>query len=171
MSDSPVSVSFRTGVYKLPHLGGHYLEIPPAVVTRLGGNFNIRLKCAVNGAKAFRCGLVALGEGAGYISLNAARMKSFGLQEGDEAEVTLEIDTDQYGADLPEELEELLRQDKIAQDRFQKLVPGKQRFIIRYVSAVKNPALRLEKALFILSNLKRLPPGRESFNGLTGEKE
>ena len=169
MNPESSPIEFKTGVYRLPHLGGHYLEIPAAIVIRLGGSFSIRLWCTVNGRVRFQCGLVALGEGTGYISLNSTRMKEIGAKEGDDVSVSLCEDHSEYGVELPAELEELFRQDAEGKKRFDGLVPGKQRFIIRYVSGVKNAQLRVEKAVFVIENLKKLPLGKESFKGMMGQ--
>lgn len=166
MESDAFPIEFKTGIHRLEHLGGHYLEIPASVVKRLGGKFNVRLLCTVNGALTFRCGIVALGEGAGYISLNAERMKKTGAKAGDEVRILLAADPSEYGMEVPPELEEVLRQDPEGERRFRQLVPGKRRFVIRFVSGVKSSGLRVEKAVLVIANLKRLPPGKESFKGL-----
>jgi hypothetical protein len=159
-------VKFSTTVKKLPHLPGHYIEVPAKIVEELGGSFKLRLLCSVNGHKNFQCGLVALGNGDAYISLNLARMKEFSISKGDEIRVTLEHDPSKYGMKMPAELAEVLRQDQEGNRRYALLAPGKQRYLIYYVSMVKSSQLRVERALRLISNLKQTKPGKESFKEL-----
>ena len=161
-------MKFSSTVYKLDHLNTHYIEIPVAIVKKLGGKFNIRLLCTLNNKLTFQCGIVALGEGKGYISLNAKRLTTLHLKKGDAVDVLLKKDDSEFGAEVPEELAEVFAQDQEGFQRFEKLVAGKQRFIIRHVTAVKNSELKIERALALLNNLKKLPPGKETFKGMMG---
>lgn len=68
--------------------------------------------------------------------------------------------------EVPAELKELFAQDNVGKERFDALVPGKRRYIIYYINMVKSPGLRIERAVRLISNLKSLPPGKESFKGL-----
>ena len=112
---------------------------------------------------------MALGEGKAYISINAARMKKLKVEEGDTVSVSLTKDESKYGMELPEELVEIFRQDKEAKRRFDLLTPGKQRYIIFYVAGVKNPQLRIDRAMLLLTNLKKLPEGKEEFRAMLGK--
>ena len=162
-------IRYTTHIGRLAHLAGmHYLEVPGEIVQQLGGKFNVRLLCTVNGSITFQTGLVALGQGSAYISLNTKRLKQVGLRHGDPVQVLLEEDTSPYGMEVPEELAELLRQDKAGQERFNQLPPGKQRYIIHYVASVKSSQLRINRAILLIENLKQLPPGKESFREMLG---
>jgi hypothetical protein len=137
MSSIP-SIQFNTNIFKLEYLVGmHYLLIPKKIVEQLGGKLSNRLICTINETLMFQCGLVALGDGDAYISLNAKRLKQLGLKAGSCASVALKKDNSKYGMPMPEELNELLNQDKEGEQRFNLLSPGKQRYIIQYVNTVK----------------------------------
>ena len=163
------AIVYTTNIQRLPHLVGmHYLEVPQEVVQQLGGKFKVRLCCTVNRALTFQCGLVALGQGSGYISINTARMRQLNVRNGDKVEVMFEKDESAYGMEMPPELAELLRQDEEGKTRFNQLTPGRQRYIIHYVSAVKSSQLRIDRAIQLIENLKRLPKGKESFREMLG---
>ncbi len=163
-------MKFTSRIHRLEHLMGmHYIEIPASVVKKLGGVFNVRLLCTLQDKLTFPCGIVALGEGKGYISLNVKRLKELQLKNGDKVAVELEKDDSEFGAEIPEELVEVFAQDPEGFERFKTLVGGKQRFIIRYVTTVKNSQLRIDRALFIIRNLKKLPQDKETFKGLLTE--
>lgn len=164
------AITYKTCINKLPHLPGHYIEVPPEVVQQLGGKFKVRVLCTINNKLTFQGGLVALGGGSGYISINNTRLKQLGLQSGDEVQVKLEPDQSEFGMEIPEELTELLNQDDEGKRRFDMLPPGKQRYIIYYVAGVKNSQLRIDRALLLIGNLKRLPLGKESFREMLGKQ-
>lgn len=164
-----MKLTVRVGV--LPYMPGmHYLEIPAKTVKSLGGGFRRRLICAVGTKLKFSCGLMALGGGRGYVMITKARLKELGLRAGDKVTIALNPDKSEYGMEVSEELAEVLKQDEEATRRFKKLSPGKQRNIIHHVSSVKNQDKRIERALFLLENLKRLPEGKETFRGILGIK-
>jgi hypothetical protein len=164
-------MKFDSSISKLDHLNTHYIEIPVTIVKKLGGKFNVRLLCTLNNKLTFQCGIVALGEGKGYISINAKRLATLNLKKGDKVDVQLKKDDSEFGADVPEELAEVFAQDQEGFQRFEKLVAGKQRFIIRHVTTVKSSQLRIERALSLINNLKRLAPGKETFKGMLGIKD
>lgn len=162
-------IRYKTPIRRLEHLVGmHYLEVPRLIVQQLGGKFNLRLLCTVNGMLTFQGGLVALGQGDAYISINNKRLKQLGVKYGDFVSVMLQEDKSQYGMAMPEELAELLRQDEAGLKRFNQLTPGRQRYIIHYVSAVKSTQLRIDRAITLIQNLKQLPVGKESFREMLG---
>ncbi|PTX22549.1 bacteriocin resistance YdeI/OmpD-like protein [Pontibacter mucosus] len=161
-------INFRTHIGLLQHLPGmHYLEVPQDVVQALG-TLNIRLICTVNGKLKFQCGLMALGEGRAYISISKKRMQQLGIKLHDEVTVTLEKDDSTYGTEVPAEMEELLQQDEEGNRRFLLLKPGMQRYMLNHVSAVKNPQLRVDRAITLIENLKKLPEGKENFRAMLG---
>ncbi|HEV7350016.1 YdeI/OmpD-associated family protein [Telluribacter sp.] len=164
------TVTFTTRIHSLDYLlGMTYLEIPGSIVQQLGGGFSQRLVCTVNGAVSWQCGLVALGQGNAYISISAKRMKTLKVLLGDEVVVALVKDESEYGVEVPEELRELFEQDPLGYQRFQQLSPGKQRYIINYVGTVKSSQLRIDRAIRLIENLKRLPTGKEQFRDILGK--
>lgn len=148
----------------------HYLEVPTSIIKKLGGKFRGRYICTVNGGLNFSCGLVALGQGRGYISITKRRLKEINLAAGDRAAVVLTPDTSKYGMVVPEELKAVLKQDPQGKKRFDGLSPGRQRYILNYVGSVKNSDKRIERALLLIENLKLLPVGKESFAKMLGKK-
>lgn len=160
---------FSTHIDHLPHLKGmHYLLIPARIVKKLGGGFSRRVLCTVNGKITFQGGLMALGEGDAYISITNKRMKELGVKAGDEVKVELKEDKSEYGMEVPAELAELLKQDDEGNRRFKMLSPGKQRYVIFYVSGVKSSNKRLERAMLLITNLKKAPEGKETFRQMLG---
>ena len=162
-------ISFSTHIDRLSYLKLFYFEIPASVVKKIGGIGKQRLICEVNKQLKFQCGLIALGEGKAYISINSKRMKELGLEKGDTVTLILTEDKSEYGADVPEELTELFKQDPEGKRRFELLTPGMQRYILKHIAAVKSVQLKVDLAFTLISNLKQLPQGKETFREILGK--
>ena len=160
----------ETHIGKLDYLlGVNYIYVPESMVEALGGLKGGRLVCTLNHKISFQCGLVSLGDGAAYVTVNKSRMKQLKLQTGDQVHAQFKKDDSEYGIDMSEELQELLHQDIEGKERFDALSPGMQRYIIYYVGQVKSPALRLNRAIMLIGNLKQLSPGKETFRAMLGK--
>ena len=86
--------------------------------------------------------------------MSKAAQKKFKIQVDEP--VTMEIckDDSKYQIEMSEELEEVLKTDVIAEERFEKLTPGKQLSLIHHVNKAKNIDTRINRALKISENLK-----------------
>jgi uncharacterized protein YdeI (YjbR/CyaY-like superfamily) len=164
------SLHFKTKIAHLSWLRMSIIEVPAVIVKKAGGMSKQRWICTVNKKTSWPCGLVALGEGNAYITLNKKLLKEMGAAEGDEVTVSLKKDESKYGMEMPPELKALLSQDKEGSKRYEKITPGMQRYVIYYVQQVKNSQLRTERAIRLIENLKGLPKGKESFKGLLAKR-
>lgn len=135
-----------------------------------GSLYNQRFKITVNEQVTWRAGSVVLGNNQAYITISKARMKQLGVNQGDTVSVSLKKDTSKYGMDVPEEFEELLRQDDHARKRFESLTMGFQRNIIYVVAQLKTSSKRIEKSLFLMENLKKAPIGKETMRHILGKE-
>ena len=162
-------ISFSTHIDKLSYLKTFYLEVPANVVKTIGGIGKQRLICEVNKQIKFQCGLMSLPEGKAYISINSKRMKALGVENGDTVKIILTEDKSEFGVDVPEELQELFKQDPESKQRFDLLKPGMQRYILNYINTVKSSQLRVDKAFMLMSNLKNLTQGKETFKEILGK--
>ena len=160
-------ITFISHIDHLSKLKLHHITVPAKIVVKVGG-IGTRLMCSINGNKAFHAGMVALGGGAAYITVNKERMKKYGVEKGDVVEAIIELDNSKYGMEVPEELEALLEQDDEGARRLEMLSPGKQRYIIHYVSQVKSSQKKIDRAIMLINNLKALPKDEFSFRKLLG---
>lgn len=161
-------VEYSTHIDELKHLSGHYFELSPSVIKKLGGKISVRLICTINKKISWQCGPVALGNGSAYVTISAKRMKELGVKKDSKIHVSLVKDESKYGMGVPEELSELFNQDDEGRSRFDALPMSKQRYIIQYVLTVKSSRLRIERAIMLIENLKKLPKGKESFREMLG---
>ncbi len=145
----------KTPVIHLDKPKMNIVVIPKAMVHKMGG-LGTRLLCSVNGFEEFHCGMVAYGEGQGYISINKKRLKMFDAALGDEVSLVLRLDHSKYGMEMPEELDALLDQDDEGAKLFEALSDGKKRYIIHYVDSVKSSQLKIDRAIMLINNLKTM---------------
>ncbi|MFN6962256.1 MAG: DUF1905 domain-containing protein [Pyrinomonadaceae bacterium] len=122
-----------------------------------------RVVCTLNGKETFQCALMPTGGGF-YIMVNKAVRSRLGIFHGHEVAVELRPDESKYGLEMPEEFEEVLRQDPAADRLFHALTPGKQRSLIWLVAKGKDVDLRIHRALIAAEHLK------ENEGRIDGEK-
>jgi len=162
-------IIFQTRIQAFPDFEGmHYIDVSQSRVKALGGKFLIRLVCIVNDRLKFQCGLMGSGDGSGYVSISQARLKQLGVRRGDKVQVQLKLDRSKYGLKMPAELREVMRQDDEGLGRFESLSPGKKRNILHFVGAAKTSDKRIDRAFKVIQNLKLLPQGQETVQGILG---
>lgn len=171
-----MEIVFETVIGHLEKLKMHYLEIPGKILLELNGNeekgkFNQRVRVKVNDQVEWQGGIVALGEGKGYVTFSKARMKEIGVHNEDKVKLALSKNTSEYGIDFPEELMHILDQDEEARKRFEALTIGKRRTLLYYIAQAKGIDKRIERALFYMMNLKKCTPGKETFRAIFGMEE
>ena len=149
-------------------LWGHHFIVPEAVSKFYKHKKIKRLICTLNETHQFHCAMTSKGEGVYFIILNAEIRKKHKLKVGDSFKIILQEDDSKYGMPMPEEFDELLKQDPEGYAIFQELTPGKQRTLIYIVLKPKSSEVRLRKALTIVNHLK-LNGGHIDFKQLNEE--
>lgn len=167
-------ITYHSQIHLLANLKLTYVEIPEEILLQTKTEddksiYNQRFYIQVNDSEVWQAGVVALGEGKGYITVKKDILKKNQLTIGDEVTVKLERNFSEYGLEVSEEFLEVLRQDPEGERRFNLLPLGKRRYIIYYVNQVKSSTKKIERAWFLISNLKKLPVGKEEFRGILGK--
>lgn len=167
-------MDFESIVATVDKLRMYCVLIPDDVLIELNdgqekGRYNQRVIICVNQQIEWQGGVVAYGDGYGYVTLSKARMKQLDVVEGETVQVMLRKDTSEYGHEFPVELQEIFRQDAEARQRFEALTPGKQRTVIYYILQSKSSDKRIEKSLFYMENLKMAPKGKETIRMIFGK--
>lgn len=168
-------VSYTTEVAKLHYLNYVIVEVPPIILEQLPltlekGKYNQRLIIRLDDAIEWQCGLLAMGEGSACITVQAKRLKDIAKTIGDEVTVSLYENPSTYGVEVAEEVIEFWEQEPESFERFSALTPSMQRYILNYVTTVKNPEKRLERTVLLMRNLLRSTPGKETFRQLLGKE-
>ena len=154
MAKSQKSVEFETElVVSSTGSGWHFLLMGNDIV----GKFDFedkykRVVCTINDGEPFQCALLPWGE-LFYIIVN--QKKRVGIAAGDMVKVRLVKDESKYGLPMPEEFEEVLKQDPEADRLFHNLTAGKQRSILYLLSRPKNIDVRIHQALIIVEHLRK----------------
>lgn len=163
MAKTPKPAKLRS-VLKKSKTGWYYLEVSAEIAKRFETDPKTRrVVCTLNNAHAFQCAL-SPNKGVYSIGVNTPIRKKLGLNEGDAVAIKLEQDTSKYGAPMPEDFEEVLRQDPEGSRLFHALTGGMQRSLLYYLASVKNIDRRIHLGLIILEHLK------ESDGKIIGER-
>jgi Domain of unknown function (DUF1905)/Bacteriocin-protection, YdeI or OmpD-Associated len=133
--------------------GGHFI-VPAEVAKRLISKRSRRVVCQLNNAAAYQCAMIPHGNGGFVITVNKKLRDSLGLDFGMNVNVTLRKDSSKYGLPVPEELKELLLQDRQGSDLFHSLTKGKQRTLLYIIGSAKTSPRRLERAVRVIKHLK-----------------
>ena len=155
MSQPQKSVKFKTDlVESTTGSGWHFLLVTKDVVDKFGFEDKFRrVVCTMNGGESFQCALLPWGD-LFYIIVNKKKRDAIGIVAGDVVNVLLNRDESKYGLPMPEEFEEVLKQDSDGDRLFHNLTAGKQRSILYQLSKPKDIDLRIHQALLIVGHLK-----------------
>lgn len=153
MAKTPKAVKC-TSVLRRSRTGWYFLTVLPEIAKQFETDPKTRrVVCTLNGAHTFQCAL-APNKGVYSIGVNTGIRKKLGVNEGDEVAIRLEQDTSKYGAPMPEDFEEVLRQDPEGDRLFHALTGGMQRSLIYLLGSIKNIDRRIHIGLIILEHLK-----------------
>jgi len=163
-------LKFQTAIGKHESkFGSAYIAVTPKQLKKICGH-KTRLSCKNNQLDGFPCAVMPHGNGSNYIMLSKEKFKKFKLNYDDIYRIELIKDESEYGMPMPEELEEVLKQDPEGKTRFDHLSTGKQRNIIYYTSKIKSAQLREERAWLFINNLKKEVKGKERVPNILGLK-
>ncbi|MCC6463694.1 MAG: DUF1905 domain-containing protein [Saprospiraceae bacterium] len=149
-------------------LWGFHLPVPQLVAHAFVAKGIKRVVCQLNEQVDFQCGLIPKGEGVYCIVVNKKLRTQLGLQPGAQVAVALRKDDSEYGLPVPEEFEEVLRQDPEGRDWFEALSPGKKRNLLYLAGQIKDPEKRISRAFILIEHLKA-QQGSINFKQLNAE--
>ena len=134
--------------------GWHFVKVPRVIGERFPSDGRSRrVVCTLNESETIQCALMPSG-GDFLILVNKRVRTALGVLSGDKLELSLSPDTSRYGLPMPEEFEEVLKQDAEGDKLFHALTPGRQRSLIFLVTSGKDVDKRIHKALLIVEHLK-----------------
>lgn len=134
----------------------HIVRVPKAKVADFGFKGNLRrVRCRLNDSDAYQCSLFP-SKGDYFLTISKKQREKLGLRAGDNLTVELVKDDSKYGMPMPEEFAEVLRQDPIADEIFNKLSPGDQRLMLKLVVFVKDVDKRIIRSLIGIELLKQM---------------
>jgi hypothetical protein len=135
-------------------LWGCHFDVPASIAQKLVDGASRRVICSINGSDEYQCALLPHGNGSHVVTVNKKLCAALGVSFGATVRVSLRRDESKYGLPMPEELQELLRQDKEGSRLFHSLTAGRQRTLLYIINSAKNPDSRLTRAVAIVRHLK-----------------
>jgi hypothetical protein len=143
---------------QLPDKGGYmaFITVPADIYARFTGKKPPRIVITVNKTVQWKAAIMSLGNGNGFVAVSKKRIKDEGWKPGQPLDILLEDDTDEETFPLPEEMMAILEIDDEVQHYYDALTDGKKRSIAVYINQTKNAQIRVDRALMIADNLKRL---------------
>ncbi len=134
--------------------GWHYLTVSAEIAERFETDGKTRrVICTLNELHSFQCALMP-NKGTFTVAVSKAFRQKLGLEEGQTVSVRLEKDTSKYGMPMPEEFEEVLRQDPEGDRIFHALTAGMQRSLLYMIANPRDIDRRIHLGLIVLQHLK-----------------
>ena len=134
-------------------LWGCHLRVPRPIALKLNGGRSRRVVRSLNGSEDHHCALLPYRKGSVVVAVNRQWQKKLGLAPGMRVTVKLRKDESRYGLPMPEEFEELLKQDKDGNELFHALTPGRQRTLLYYIGKPADPRARAERSVIVVRQL------------------
>ena len=110
------------------------IQVPEEIIEKLGGGKRPLVRVTINNYM-YRSA-VAVMDGKYMISFNSEHRKASGVQGGDEADVTLELDLELRTVEIPEDLKAALVKAN-ALDAFEASAPSMKKEYVRQVEEAK----------------------------------
>ncbi len=120
----------------------------------------VRLRVNGKPEEPWRINMMPIGDGSFYLYLHGNVRKASNTKVGDTVTVELEFDHEYRSGPahpMPSWFRKALAQNQSAKNAWSKLIPGRQKEILRYFSHLKSPealARNLQRAMHVLSGRK-----------------
>jgi hypothetical protein len=134
-------------------LWGSHVRVPKSIALKLVDPKSRRVIRTLNGSAEHQCALIPFGDGVFVLSVNKHWCDTLYLEIGSEVRVGLRKDNSKYGLPVPEELEELFRQDKEGNRLFHALTTGRQRTLLYMIGSSRTPDARAWRASIVVRHL------------------
>jgi hypothetical protein len=101
--------------------------------------------------------MIPVGDGSFYLYLDGNIRKASNTVVGDEVDVEIKFDSEYQSGpthSMPPYLDQALKKNAVARDAWEKLIPSRQKEILRYLSGLKSEKAKstnLEQLLFVLT--------------------
>jgi hypothetical protein len=135
-------------------LWGSHVRVPASIAKAFIRGTSRRVIRTLNGSPEHQCGLLPFGKGTFVLSVNKKWRDDLDLDFGSKVSVTLRMDESRYGLPMPDELQELLRQDREANRLFHSLGAGAIRTLLYIIGSAKDPGKRASRASIVVRHLK-----------------
>lgn len=143
--------TFRAPIEEARGGGGAWVEVPPFVISELGGGGRIPVHASFDGIP-YRGSVVGMGSGGMVIGILKDIRTRLAKEIGDEVEVTLVRDNAKRDVEVPEDLAAALKQAGLS-EVFEALSFSKRRQLVNGVVDAKHPETRQRRIATTLEQL------------------
>ena len=126
------------------------IQVPEEVIEKLGAGKQPLVRVTIN-QYTYRSAVAVMG-GKYMISFNPEHRKAAGVQGGDEADITLELDLEPRTVEIPADLKDALIKAR-ALDAFEKSAPSMKKEYVRQVEEAKAQETRERRITKIVEKL------------------
>ena len=148
-SKKPRPITFHTTILQTgKNTAG--IQVPEEVMEKLGAGKRPLVRVTIN-RYSYRSAVAVMG-GKYMISFNSEHRKAAGVQGGDEANVTLELDSEPRTIEIPTDLKDALVKAN-ALDAFEKSAPSMKKEYVRQVEEAKAQETRERRITKIVEKL------------------
>jgi hypothetical protein len=148
--EKPESITFHTTILQTgKNTAG--IQVPEDVITELGSGKRPLVRVTVNNY-TYRSAVAVMAEKY-MISFNSEHRKAAGVQGGDEADITLELDLEPRTVEIPQDLKSALM-NASALDAFENLAPSMKKEYVRQVAEAKAQETRERRIAKIVEKIK-----------------
>jgi hypothetical protein len=152
-------LTFTAALYRPEGIGtSTFITAPFSVEQEFGTRAQVKVKGTVNGVP-FRSSLMPYGNGTHYMAINQALREAAGISAGDEADFTLELDTEARVVEVPEDVNAALQENAAAGESFERMSYSHRKEYVEWINSAKKPETRtsrIAKAMVMLAEGKRL---------------
>ena len=128
------------------------IEVPPEVVTELGGGKRAKVTVTINGF-TYRNSIASMG-GRFLISVSADVRAQAGVAAGDQVDVDVELDTAPREVTVPDDLAAALAGDAKARGAFEKLTYSHQLRWVTWINDAKKAETRDRRVVKAIEDLR-----------------
>lgn len=141
----------QSGMFHYPHM-----DIPAEIADPLLGKSNkVRVIMHLENGEKLHRALKRNKDRETLITLGKSTLKQAKINPDQEVTLYLEVDETEFGYELPEEFQEVMRQDPEGEKAFMELTPGLQRSFLHYIVSAKTVDTRIKRSLKLIDNLKQ----------------
>jgi AbrB family looped-hinge helix DNA binding protein len=136
-----------------------YVWLPFDAEQEFGMKTNIPVEGLINGIFKYQSTVISKGQGKYYMVIPKKVRELAHLKEGDEIQLTVEINHQGNQIELPKAFSIALQRDNEAFDCFEKLPNSHKKEYIRWISEAKKEEtqrVRIEKAILMIKEGKKL---------------
>jgi hypothetical protein len=132
--------------------GWHYIDMPFNARDVYGKASRIPVNATIDGL-AFRTTLLPGADGH-YMVINEAMREATGKELGDTITVELDVDDRPREVTVPVDIQQALRKDRVAMERYAALAYSHRKRYIEWVEGAKKPETRARRVERLISEIK-----------------